>query len=79
MGREQPTVDMYDISRHLWDSADELRANSALKESEYAHPRSRTHLPEVRRQSRSRRAEPELAGGGNRPRKIARPTTRPWA
>jgi hypothetical protein len=31
-------TDIYDIGKHLWDSADELRANSGLKESEYSFP-----------------------------------------
>ena len=32
------TVDIHDIENRLWDSADELRANSGLKESEYSVP-----------------------------------------
>lgn len=32
------TVDIHDIENRLWDSADELRANSGLKESEYSIP-----------------------------------------
>ena len=32
------TVDIQDIENRLWDSADELRANSGLKESEYSVP-----------------------------------------
>jgi len=31
-------VDLKEIERRLWDSADELRANSGLKESEYSVP-----------------------------------------
>jgi len=31
-------VDIHDIENRLWDSADELRANSGLKESEYSVP-----------------------------------------
>src|SRR5947207_7124590 len=31
-------VDIQDIENRLWDSADELRANSGLKESEYSIP-----------------------------------------
>ena len=30
--------DIQDITARLWDSADELRANSGLKESEYSVP-----------------------------------------
>ena len=32
------TVGIHDIENRLWDSADELRANSGLKESEYSVP-----------------------------------------
>jgi len=32
------TVDIHDIENRLWGSADELRANSGLKESEYSVP-----------------------------------------
>jgi hypothetical protein len=31
-------VDIYDIADHLWQTADELRANSHLKAGEYAIP-----------------------------------------
>src|SRR5947207_4263137 len=31
-------VDIYDIAAHLWDTADELRANSHLKAGEYSIP-----------------------------------------
>lgn len=34
----KPTVDIESIEARLWDSADELRANSGLKESEYSVP-----------------------------------------
>src|SRR2546423_1321156 len=30
--------DIYDVASHLWDTADELRANSHLKASEYSIP-----------------------------------------
>src|SRR2546428_4125451 len=30
--------DIYDIGRHLWEAADELRANSHLKAGEYSIP-----------------------------------------
>lgn len=33
-----PKVDIQDIENRLWDAADELRANSELKESEYSIP-----------------------------------------
>jgi type I restriction enzyme M protein len=34
----QKTIDVHDIENRLWASADELRANSGLKESEYSVP-----------------------------------------
>jgi len=37
-------VDLQEIERRLWDSADELRANSGLKESEYSVPACKTYL-----------------------------------
>jgi type I restriction-modification system DNA methylase subunit len=33
-----PQIDIYDIANRLWETADELRANSALKASEYSVP-----------------------------------------
>jgi type I restriction enzyme M protein len=33
-----PKTDIYDIASHLWETADELRANSHLKAGEYAIP-----------------------------------------
>jgi len=33
-----PTIDIYDIAARLWETADELRANSHLKAAEYAIP-----------------------------------------
>ena len=33
-----PGTDTYDIAAHLWDAADELRANSHLKAAEYSIP-----------------------------------------
>jgi type I restriction enzyme M protein len=35
---ETPSVDIYEAASHLWDTADELRANSHLKASEYSIP-----------------------------------------
>src|SRR5437588_4533174 len=32
------TTDIYEIESHLWETADELRANSHLKSAEYAIP-----------------------------------------
>jgi hypothetical protein len=31
-----PKLDIYDIATHLWETADELRANSHLKAADYA-------------------------------------------
>jgi type I restriction enzyme M protein len=36
--KKESTVDIHEIEDRLWDSADELRANSGLKESEYSIP-----------------------------------------
>jgi type I restriction enzyme M protein len=33
-----PPVDIYDVAGHLWEAADELRANSHLKAGEYSIP-----------------------------------------
>jgi type I restriction enzyme M protein len=38
MATVRATVDIGDIEKRLWDSADELRANSGLKASEYSIP-----------------------------------------
>src|SRR6266571_8852970 len=32
------SVDIYEVASHLWDTADELRANSHLKAAEYSIP-----------------------------------------
>src|SRR5436190_12567304 len=32
------TADIYEVAAHLWDTADELRANSHLKAAEYSIP-----------------------------------------
>ena len=32
------TTDIYSVASHLWETADELRANSHLKAAEYAIP-----------------------------------------
>jgi type I restriction enzyme M protein len=36
--RDDDGNDIYDVASHLWDTADELRANSHLKASEYSIP-----------------------------------------
>ena len=33
-----PQIDIYEVASHLWDTADELRANSHLKAAEYSIP-----------------------------------------
>lgn len=38
MAPPAPKIDIYDIASHLWETADELRANSHLKAAEYAIP-----------------------------------------
>jgi type I restriction enzyme M protein len=38
LGVANPKIDIYDIAARLWETADELRANSHLKASEYAIP-----------------------------------------
>jgi type I restriction enzyme M protein len=35
---DTPIVDIYEVASHLWDTADELRANSHLKAAEYSIP-----------------------------------------
>jgi hypothetical protein len=35
---ETHSVDIYEVASHLWDTADELRANSHLKAAEYSIP-----------------------------------------
>src|SRR5947208_14644191 len=35
---ETRSVDIYEVASHLWETADELRANSHLKAAEYSIP-----------------------------------------
>jgi type I restriction enzyme M protein len=35
---ETPLVDVYEVASDLWETADELRANSHLKAAEYSIP-----------------------------------------
>ena len=37
-GTSRASTDIYDIAKHLWEAADELRANSHLKAGEYSIP-----------------------------------------
>ena len=56
-------VDIYDIADRLWESADELRANSGLKEAEYSIPVLGLIFLKFA-DSRFTEAEAELAGQG---------------
>lgn len=71
MAQDRAKVDIYDISRHLWDSADELRANSGLKESEYSIPVLGLIFLKYA-DSRFSRAEAELADKGTGRRQITK-------
>jgi type I restriction enzyme M protein len=64
-------TDIYDISKHLWDSADELRANSGLKESEYSVPVLGLIFLKYA-DSRFTQAEGALAGKGSGRRRITK-------
>ena len=64
-------TDIYDIGKHLWDSADELRANSGLKESEYSVPVLGLIFLKYA-DSRFTQAEAALAGKGSGRRKITK-------
>lgn len=64
-------VDIYDIGKHLWDSADELRANSGLKESEYSVPVLGLIFLKYA-DSRFAQVEAELAGKGSGRRQITK-------
>jgi type I restriction enzyme M protein len=64
-------TDIYEIGKHLWDSADELRANSGLKESEYSVPVLGLIFLKYA-DSRFAQAEAELAGSGTGRRQITR-------
>jgi type I restriction enzyme M protein len=71
MAQIQPKVDIYGIARHLWDSADELRANSGLKESEYSIPVLGLIFLRFA-ESRFSQVEEELAGTGSGRRQITK-------
>src|SRR5713101_7977866 len=74
MGRRQmagKTVDIQDIENRLWDSADELRANSGLKESEYSIPVLGLIFLKYA-DSRFGVVEGELAGAGTGRRKVTK-------
>jgi len=64
-------VDIYDIADHLWQTADELRANSHLKAGEYAIPVLGLIFLKFA-DSRFTQAETELAGKGTGRRDIGK-------
>lgn len=64
-------VDIQDIENRLWDSADELRANSGLKESEYAIPVLGLIFLKYA-DSRFSQAEAELAGTHSSRRRVGK-------
>jgi len=64
-------IDIQDIEARLWDSADELRANSGLKESEYAVPVLGLIFLKFA-DNRFATAEADLAGSGTGRRKIGK-------
>jgi type I restriction enzyme M protein len=64
-------VDIHDIENRLWDSADELRANSGLKESEYSIPVLGLIFLKYA-DSRFSQVEAELAGQGSGRRKVGK-------
>jgi type I restriction enzyme M protein len=58
-----PKIDIYDIANRLWETADELRANSHLKAAEYSIPVLGLIFLKFA-DSRFTQAEVELAGSG---------------
>ena len=70
-------IDIYDVANRLWETADELRANSHLKAAEYSIPVLGLIFLKFA-DSRFTQAEAELAGSEHRSAaRSARPTTRP--
>src|SRR5438067_7162461 len=65
------TVDIHDIENRLWASADELRANSGLKESEYSVPMLGLIFLKYA-DSRFSAVEAQLAGQGSGRRRIGK-------
>ena len=61
-----PKIDIYDIADRLWETADELRANSHLKAAEYSIPVLGLIFLKFA-DSRFAQAEAELAGTQHRP------------
>src|SRR2546428_11332138 len=71
MSSGKSKVDLQDVESRLWDSADELRANSGLKESEYSVPVLGLIFLKFA-DSRFAIAEAELAGQGTGRRQIGK-------
>src|SRR5438093_8400080 len=69
--KPQATIDIYDASSRLWETADELRANSHLKAAEYAIPVLGLIFLKFA-DSRFTRMETELAGKGTGRRQIGK-------
>ena len=61
-----PKIDIYDIADRLWETADELRANSHLKAAEYSIPVLGLIFLKFA-DSRFTQTEAELAGNEHRP------------
>ena len=64
-------IDIYDIANRLWETADELRANSHLKAAEYSIPVLGLIFLKFA-DSRFTRAEAELAGSATSRRDIGK-------
>jgi type I restriction enzyme M protein len=71
MSTPPPTIDIYDIANRLWETADELRANSHLKASEYSIPVLGLIFLKFA-DSRFAQAEAELAGSSTGRREIGK-------
>jgi type I restriction enzyme M protein len=70
-GAANPKIDIHDIAARLWETADELRANSHLKAAEYAIPVLGLIFLKFA-DSRFIKREAELAGKGTGRREIGR-------
>lgn len=68
---DPPTVEIQDIASRLWETADELRANSHLKAAEYSIPVLGLIFLKFA-DSRFSRVEAELAGTGSGRREIGK-------
>jgi type I restriction enzyme M protein len=66
-----PKIDIYDVANRLWETADELRANSHLKAGEYSIPVLGLIFLKFA-DSRFAQAESELAGSTSSRRKVGK-------